>query len=181
MAFGRLVVGPALAQPVQQFHRLGRAAIAEQRARLAQHIAGLVAQRFCKDRIVMRFRLTISSARKTLFGKRRAVGNGVGDLDLILQRAILPVGIERAAGRFPRLTTLMTAEPFRDQHHNAIGDRADSRPHQDDESPRQEPAGFGRVQDQKDIDERENNNDWHLQRSRAAPPAEPASLSSSVH
>jgi hypothetical protein len=85
-------------------------------------------------------------------GKRIAIGDGVGDVDLILQCAVSLFGVERLADAPARRLRLVGAEPFRHQFDDHIGDRSGDRNHQDYIGPRPEPPGFDGMDDKSDID-----------------------------
>src|SRR3984957_4791493 len=95
MRFRRLVIRPAFAQIIERRDRFLRVAAAELGARLAESIDRVVAHRQRENVLVVIFRLGELPQFKTLFGKRRAIGDGVGDFELLGERAVTLRWIER--------------------------------------------------------------------------------------
>jgi hypothetical protein len=102
-----------------------------------------------------------ATACKTFFGKRFTVDDGIGAFDLVFEGAVSLVRIQRQADRLARLLALVGAEPCRNQLHRHIGDRADSRHHQNNIAPGREPPGLGGVHDQHNVDQGEEQNNRH--------------------
>jgi hypothetical protein len=151
MALGRFEIRPALAKLIEQSNRLGGPPVTKSGAGLAEDISRLIAHWLRQNHIVVLFRLVEAAACKTFLGKRVAIDDGIGAFDLVLERAVLLVRVQRPADGFTRLLALVGAEPLRNQLHRHIGKRADSRHHQNDKTPGREAPGLGGVYDQHNV------------------------------
>lgn len=161
MPLRQLEIRPAPAKLIQQRNRFGKPSAAENGAGLAEDIFGFIPHRLDENQVVVILGFAVSLARETLLRQRGAIGDGVGKFDLILERAIDLVRVQRPADGFARLLALAGSEPCRDQLHRYISKRADSRQHQNDIAPRREAPAFGSVHDQHDVDEGEKQNNRH--------------------
>jgi hypothetical protein len=90
----------------------------------SEHESRVVTQWLGEDGVILGFRLLKLAKFYALLGERLAVGDGVGDFDLILEGAVGLFGIECPADTPARVLALVAAEPFRDQFDDHIGDRA---------------------------------------------------------
>lgn len=106
-------------------------------------------------------RLFEFSQRQALLGERGAVRDGVGDLKLIGELAIASARIKGADHPPTRLLALGAAEPFGQKLDEHVGKRAESRNEEDDEAPRPEPAGLGRMDDQRHFDQEQDQSKLH--------------------
>jgi hypothetical protein len=129
-----LVIRPAFAQIIERRDRFLRVAAAELGARLAESIDRVVAHRQRENVLVVIFRLGELPQFRTLFGKRRAIGDGVGDFELLGERAVTLRWIERIDHVPARLLALGATEPFGRELHQHISKRAEAGDKQDDVS-----------------------------------------------
>ena len=103
MPFGRLVIGPARSQRIECGDGFLGMTKSELRARLAERIDRLVAHRQRQDVVVVALRLVEFSEFEALFGERGAVGDRIGDFELIGEQAIVLLRIERVDDASARL------------------------------------------------------------------------------
>jgi hypothetical protein len=93
-------------------------AAAELSARPAERVNRVVAHRQRENVLVVILRFGELPEFETLFGKRRAIGDGVGDFELLGERAVTLRWIERIDHVPARLLALGATEPFgRELHH----------------------------------------------------------------
>jgi len=104
----------------------------------------------------LRQRLVVFAERQAFPRQRRTIGDGVDDLEFVVQLPVAASRIDRARELPTRAPSPIGAEPFGNQLDDNIGERADPRQEQDDETPGHEAPGLGRVHDQRDV---ENGND----------------------
>ena len=104
--------------------------------------------------VVVPFGLIEPCDLEAFSGKCRAICDGVGVEQPIGQFAIALFRIEFCSDAAARLLRTRAAEPFRDQFDNDVGEPVDQRNPKDDEGPGLQAAGFRRVIDQRDIEQR---------------------------
>src|SRR5580700_4074041 len=106
-------------------------------------------------------RLVEFAQRQAFLSQRRAVGDRVGDFELVGEQTVAFARIERTDDALPRMLALNAAEPFGQQLDQHIGQRAEAGQEQDHIAPWPEPAGLRRMDDQDDLDQEENEPKLH--------------------
>jgi hypothetical protein len=146
---------------------------AELGARLAKRVDGVVAHRQRQNVIVVALGFVEFSECEAFVGKRRTVGDRVGDVDLLGKRAVAFARIKCAGEARPRPLRLGAAEPFRHQLDHHINQRSDGRQQQDDQPPGHEAAGLRRMDDENDFNDEQDQSELHRSpRNAKRPPTE---------
>ncbi|MGD1038296.1 MAG: hypothetical protein ABR878_14190 [Roseiarcus sp.] len=104
-------------------------------------------------RIALRQRLVVFAERQAFPRQRRTIGDGVDDLEFVVQLPVAASRIDRARELPTRAPSPIGAEPFGNQLDDNIGERADPRQEQDDETPGHEAPGLGGMHDQRDVED----------------------------
>jgi hypothetical protein len=98
--------------------------------------------------------------RKTFLGKRGAVGNRVGELELIGEQPVASFRIDPADDAPAYMLALRTAEPFRQELDQHIGEGAEAGQEQDHETPRPKPTRLRCMDDESHVDEEQDYAKW---------------------